>query len=240
MTRTGSRETENGGGRRVRRLGMLVPSSNTVVEAETPKLLPSDGSVTCHVARLPVVTIAADDGSRGQFDTGRVLAATALLADAQVDLILWNGTAASWLGFDRDRRLADAIERQTQIPATTAVLAINNQLARLGARRIGLVTPYVEALEADIVRNYATIGVEIVASERLDITDNIAFGRVPPQQIAGMIRAVARQRPDAIVVMCTNLAGASLVDPLGAELGIPVVDSVRTAIAQCLDRLRAP
>jgi len=214
MTRTGSRETENGGGRRVRRLGMLVPSSNTVVEAETPKLLPSDGSVTCHVARLPVVTIAADDGSRGQFDTGRVLAATALLADA--------------------------IERQTQIPATTAVLAINNQLARLGARRIGLVTPYVEALEADIVRNYATIGVEIVASERLDITDNIAFGRVPPQQIAGMIRAVARQRPDAIVVMCTNLAGASLVDPLGAELGIPVVDSVRTAIAQCLDRLRAP
>jgi len=218
----------------VKRLGMLVPSSNTVLEPETLKLLPGDWSVTCHVARLPVVTISGAAGSVGQFDAAPMLAAAALLADAHVDLMLWNGTAASWLGFAHDAALTEAIERDTGIPATTAVVAINDALARIGARRIGLVTPYVAAIEADIVRNYACIGIEVVAAERLDITDNFAFGLVPPAQIADMARAVARSAPEAIVVMCTNLAGASLVTPLGAELGIPIIDSVHAAVTHCL------
>jgi maleate isomerase len=221
----------------VKRLGMLVPSSNTVLEPATAKLLPADGSVTCHVSRLPVVTISAEPGSLGQFDAGPVLTAAALLADARVDLILWNGTAAGWLGFAHDTALTDAIERHTGIPATTAVVAINQALAGIGARRIGLVTPYVAAIEAGIVRNYAGAGIAVVAAERLDITDNFAFGQVPPEQIADMARAVARGGPDAIVIMCTNLAGASQVDRLGAELGIPVIDSVHAAIADCLGRL---
>jgi maleate isomerase len=221
----------------VKRLGMLVPSSNTVLEPETAKLLPADGGVSCHVARLPVVSISAEAGSVGQFDTAPMLAAAALLADARVDLMLWNGTAASWLGFAHDTALIEAIERRTGIAATTAVIAINAALAALGARRLGLVTPYVAAIEAGIVRNYAAAGIDVVAAERLDITDNFAFGRVPPDQIADMARAVARGRPEAIVVMCTNLAGASLVGPLGAELGIPIVDSVHAAITHCLARL---
>jgi maleate isomerase len=52
-----------------------------------------------------------------------------------------------------------------------------------------------------------------------------------------MARAVARSAPEAIVVMCTNLAGASLVTPLGAELGIPIIDSVHAAVSHCLGRL---
>ena len=222
---------------RPKRLGMLVPSSNTVIEAELPRLLPTDGAVTCHISRLPVVTIAADAGSRGQFDPAPMLVAAALLADAQVDLILWNGTAASWLGFGQDRALAEAIERRTGIPATTAVLGINERLGQIGARRIGLVTPYVAVLEADIVRNYAAAGIDIVAAERLDITDNVTFGDVPPARIATMIRAVAQAEPDAIVVMCTNLAGASLTGPLETDLGLPILDSVRVAVEHGLARL---
>jgi maleate isomerase len=228
-----------GRGQRAKRLGMLVPSSNTVVEPETAKLMPRDGSITCHFARLPVVTISSDAGSRGQFEAAPVAAAAALLADARVDLILWNGTASSWLGFDHDKALASVIEQRTKIPATTAVAGINAALTRLGARSLGLVSPYVASIEADIMRNYAGIGMPVVAAERLEITDNFALGEVAPSEIAGMIRAVARQRPDAIVVMCTNFAGADLVEPLGAELGIPIIDSVRTALEHCLERLRA-
>ena len=123
----------------MRRLGLLTPSSNTVVEPETAKLLPRDGSVICHVSRVRIVTISAEDGSRGQFDTERMVAAAELLADANVDLILWNGTAASWLGFAYDQALTDAIQRATNIPVTTAVIGVNQALDRLGARRIGLV-----------------------------------------------------------------------------------------------------
>ncbi len=222
---------------RPRRLGMLVPSSTTVLEPETAKLLPRDGSVTCHVSRLPVVTISSEPGSLGQFDVAPVLAASALLADARADLILWNGTAASWLGFGHDVSLTEAITRATGTPATTAVIAINETLAGLGARRIGLVTPYVAEIETGISHNYAGIGIDVIAAERLDLTENFAFGTVPPATVAGMIRAVGPARPDAIVGMCTNFAGAPVAEALSDELGIPVSDSVRAAIGHCLARL---
>jgi maleate isomerase len=49
-----------------------------------------------------------------------------------------------------------------------------------------------------------------------------------------MIREVAAARPQAIVVLCTNLRAAPLVPALEAELGIPIYDSVATVVWQAL------
>ena len=220
-----------------RRLGILLPSSNTVVEPETMRLLPRDGTVTAHFSRLGVTLISDDAASRDQFAPPAMLQAAQLLADAEVDLIAWAGTAASWLGFERDEALAAAIAGRCAIPATSSVIAINRRLAALGARRIGLVTPYVAALEARIVANYRAIGIDTVAADRLDLTVNTDYGRVPPAAIAAQCRRVASARPEAIVVMCTNLQGAPIAAAVAAETGIPVLDSVGVTVAHCVERL---
>lgn len=216
------------------RLGMLVPSSNTVLEPATTALLPADGSITTHVARIRVLRIADDASTQAQF-TGQAMAdAAELLADAKVDLILWNGTAAGWLGFAQDDAIVSAIEARTGIPATTAVMALNARLAALGARRIGLVSPYVEAVERQIVENYAAAGIAIVAMARADRTENASFADITPETVAEMVRAVARTPVEAIMILCTNMAGAHLAPGLSAELGVPVMDSVRVAIDHSL------
>jgi len=219
------------------RLGMLVPSSNTVLEPVTAALLPADGSVTAHVARIRVLRIADDATTQAQFEGARMAEAAELLADAKVDLILWNGTAAGWLGFAQDAAIITAIEARTGIPATTAVIALNDRLAALGARRIGLVSPYVEAVERQIITNYAEAGIDIVAATRADLTENTSFAEITPETVAEMVRAVARTPLDAVMILCTNMAGASVAAPLSAELGLPVLDSVAVAVEHSLARL---
>lgn len=219
-----------------RRLGMLVPSSNTVAEPEAVKLLPPDGSVSLHVSRLRVVDIADSASSRAQFALPGLVAAASLLADAEVGHILWNGTAAGWLGSDWDHALVRAVEDATGIPTTTAIMAIDAALAALDARHIGLVTPYVEGLEARIIGNYARRGINVAASRRLDLTRNTAYAAVDPARIAALIREVS-PGVDAVVILCTNLAGSPVAAPLSRETGVPVIDSVQAAVLDGLSRL---
>jgi maleate isomerase len=229
-----------GSGAEPRRLGILLPSSNTVVEPVTARLLPADGSVTAHFSRLGVTVISDAASSLDQFAPAAMLQAAGLLADAEVALIAWAGTAASWLGFERDTALAAAIEERCGIPATSTVIAINRRLATLGARRIGLVTPYIAALESRIAASYAAAGIGVVATDRLDLTVNTDYGRVAPAAIAAQCRRVAAEHPDAIVVMCTNLRGAPVAAAVAAETGIPVLDSVAVTVEHCLEWLGHP
>ncbi|CAI8057431.1 Glutathione hydrolase 2 [Geodia barretti] len=106
------------------RIGMITPSLNTVLEPVTYALLSDLPDVTAHFSRVRVTHISLGDDAASQFADEPMLAAARMLADARVHAICWNGTAGSWLGPDFDRRLCEAIARETGIPATSATLAL--------------------------------------------------------------------------------------------------------------------
>ena len=56
---------------------------------------------------------------------------------------------------------------------------------------------------------------------RLDIADNFSFSCASAEVLAGMVRAVAAARRQAITILCTNLRGTPLVEALEREIGIP-------------------
>src|ERR1700681_2890793 len=124
------------------RLGMLTPSSNTALEPITNAMLAGITDVSVHFSRFKVTEIALSETALAQFDDSEILRAAELLAHAKVDVIAWNGTSASWLGFDRDEHLCERITATTGIAACTSVLAYREIFQRTNAKRIGLVTPY--------------------------------------------------------------------------------------------------
>lgn len=208
-------------------IGMLTPSSNTVLEPITSLMLADTfPTTTAHFARFRVTSISLEAQSRGQFDQAPVIAAAELLADAKVDVIVWNGTSASWLGFERDEALCRAITARTGCPATSAILGLNDLLKQRGLSRLGLVTPYARDVQERIVANYAGAGVEIVAERHLGLTDNFSFALSTEEEIAGLCRDVAQAGPEAIAIVCTNMRGAFVAPALESELGMPVFDSV--------------
>jgi maleate isomerase len=159
-----------------------------------------------------------------------MLAAAELLADARCHSICWNGTSAGWLGFERDRELCRAIEARTRVRACSSVLAVEKIFRATGVSRFGMVSPYTDEVVAAIRRNFGAEGFELSAEKHIGITVNFDFSEIEPETIAGMVREVARARPQAIIVFCTNMDGASLAEGLEREVGIPIYDTIATAV----------
>ncbi|WP_337269614.1 maleate cis-trans isomerase family protein [Oryzifoliimicrobium ureilyticus] len=212
------------------RIGMLTPSSNTVLEPVTMRMIQNLSGVTAHFSRFRVTAIGLDEALLSQFDDRPMMSAAELLADAKVDVIVWNGTSAGWLGLDSDRRLCERITAITGIKASSSVLALFDVMRKGNETRIGLVSPYTDDVQAAIVKSFAKEGVEIICERHLGIKDNFSFAEVTKETISTMVEGLARSKPDSIAVFCTNLAGASIVDQLESAYGIPVHDSVATAV----------
>ena len=220
-------------GRRVL-LGMLTPSSNTVLEPVTTAMVAGLPEVSAHFGRFRVTEIALSAQALGQFDDSEILRAAELLSHAKVDVIAWNGTSSGWLGFDADERLCRRITQATGAAACTSVLALNEIFAATGVKRFGLVTPYRDDVQAAIVGNYASAGFECVAERHLRKQDNFSFSETTDDEIRAMVREVALAKPDAITIFCTNLRGAPLVAELEAETGIPIYDTIATVVWKSL------
>ena len=209
---------------------MLTPSSNTVLEPLTSAMLADAPGVTAHFTRFRVLKISLEQDALQQFDMEPMLAAAELLAEAKVHTICWNGTSSGWLGFQQDQDLCAAIEERTGAAACSSVLALNEILKRTSARRVAFVTPYLDEIQDAINANYAASGYEVVADRRLGDQGNFSFAAYSEDRIAEMCRAVASAKPDAIAVFCTNFRGAGVAPVIEAETGIPVYDTVSTAL----------
>lgn len=222
------------------RIGMLTPSSNTVLEPVTSAMLAGVAGISAHFSRFRVTEIALDRKALAQFDDSEILRAAELLAHAKVDVIAWNGTSASWLGIERDRALAERITAATGIRASTCILALMDILERIGATSQGLVSPYTDDVQARIVETFANIGIGCPAERHLGIRDNFSFGTVGEDSIGAMIREVAAAAPDAVTILCTNMNGARIAAELERAEGPLLLDSVAVTLWGCLAALGRP
>jgi maleate isomerase len=210
-----------------RRIGMITPSSNTMVEPLTSAMtahLLDDLSV--HYARIPVTRIALDQGSLDQFERDAMLTAARLLADAKMDVICWNGTSGAWKGTDADKAICAAITAETGIPATTGTLAQYEAFRAHGIRRYALAVPYLADVRDAIVDVYGREGFACVNDAHLGISTNFAFAEVGLDTLKDLIRKADHPDAEAIVVICTNLAAARVVEEMEQALGKPVHDSL--------------
>lgn len=154
------------------------------------------------------------------------------MAHANVDVIGWSGTSAGWLGFERDEELCREIEKETGVKATSSVLALNKALEIWGVKKLALITPYTEDVQAKIIENYKGIGVEIGPAEKhLKIKENKDIAEISEAVLDGCIEDVKSANDvDAFTTFCTNLVAAQRVPFWEEKHGVPVFDTVTTVV----------
>ena len=75
-------------------IGVLTPSSNTVLEPAIAAMLAGHRDITAHFARFRVTEISLSSQALAQFRNAPMVEASRLLADARVKAICWNGTSS--------------------------------------------------------------------------------------------------------------------------------------------------
>ncbi len=149
------------------RLGLIVPPTNTVNEAEWHRMAPE--GVTIHSARMPLhEDTASDTGKQALY--ADIERAAGDLAQAGVDVVAYGCTAGSMI--HPVQALGDYITECCSVPAVTTAGALLQALAALDVSRIAVATPYHDALNEREREFLSQGGVEILDIKGLGIGQN--------------------------------------------------------------------
>jgi maleate cis-trans isomerase len=202
-----------------RRIGLLLPSSNSIQERDFCAVLPAD--ITLHVARMRLSNVEAESTLR---IVQEIEIESQKLADVDVDVIVFAATApSSRNGIGYDRQLIKRIEAASGKPATTASTALLEALRALSAKRIVLAAPWSDAINQTVAAFIEANGVKVLAQEGLGLIRNLEIGLLDPQSAYDIGRRVNRPEADAVMLACGNWSTFDIIDRLERDLGKPVL-----------------
>ena len=155
------------------RVGLIIPSSNRMVEQDMIPHVPAP--VQAHVMRLRMT--GPHHVPLAQL-LPRIEEATRTLMDAKCDVVVFHCTAASMeAGLDGEAQALAAVTRAGAPHATTTATAIRRAFAALGARRIVLVTPYGARTTAEEAAFLRSAGCEVLHAVGHDLGGSDALLR---------------------------------------------------------------
>lgn len=215
----------------VARLGMIALATDLTTERDAMRYLPHR-SVAMHVTRVPFENPSTPDN----------LAKIAPNLAAAADLIL-PGIALAAIGFActaasveiGDAAIAEAIAgTRPGVPVVTPPDAAVAGFAALRARRIALVTPYLEETTAPMAAYFTGRGLDVVRAACLGIADDRDIARVSAATIVAAAEAADGLDVEAVFLSCTALPAIGVLDAIEARLGKPVISSNQALIWRLL------
>ncbi len=221
------------------RIGVLVPFTNTNLEADLMMLSPP--GVSFHFARLGGYDVDAipDEQQMAGLGTSSLNEPLRLIAGVRPDVVLYGCTSATLThGPSFDRELAARIRADTGAPTVTAAGALVHCLQALGARRIGFASPYVGAINEQATAFLAEAGIETLARAEIGRPlDNYGQGELTPDEVFALGRRADHPRAEAIVLSCTDMRSVETIKHLEATLNKPVVASNQAMLFEALQAI---
>jgi maleate isomerase len=131
-----------------------------------------------------------------------------------------------------ERLLSGSILSAGAPAATTTSGALVESLQLLGARRIAVVTPYIDAVTERLIWFLGEHGIEVVSSIGLGLLSHI--WKVGYSEIVAAVTAVDRLDAEAVFISCTNVPTYDIIAPLERRLGKPVLTANQVTMCSAL------
>jgi maleate isomerase len=204
------------------RIGLIVPSSNTVMEEELHSY------VAVNATRISLRKVDENALKKMNEELSKALE---LIADCNPDVIVYGCTSGSFI--------EDIIIPDCGIPVITTSEAVLSALQALKVKTVSVAAPYIEEIlqrEKKFLETHFTV----TDIKGLSFLTNTDIGNQPDEAAYNLAKKL--KRADAIFISCTNFRTFNIINALEAELKVPVISSNSAALwgALKLTHIRGP
>jgi len=223
-----------------KRIGILVPSTNTTVQPETECLrVPG---VTCHTARVtikerPLNTEEAFLEHMQMMRDGIGVAIDQIMTADLDHLILGIALETFWGGVAAASKLQAEVAQRAGVGVTMGSTAMVAALEKFGARKLAILTPHQPRGDEMVRAYFLEAGFEVVRLKGLKCATPRLIAQVPLADIRNALRELDGDDVEAMLTVGTAMPAASVAAEAERWLGKPVlavnVVSFWHALRQC-------
>ena len=221
-------------------IGLITLSNDITIEPELVTFLPRDG-VALYANRIP---FSDANTVESLLAMERDICKTAALINPgeRLDVVIFGCTSGTMtIGDDVVR--ARILEAKPDVETTDPITAGIAGLSHLGCRKIAVLTPYSDEVNAVVDRFITSKGVAIGARGSFKRERSAELCRVAPESIYDAGLVLGKANVDGLFISCTALRVSPVIERLEADLGKPVVASNQalawhaTRLAGCDDKV---
>jgi maleate isomerase len=213
-------------------IGLIVLATDQTVEHEFRKMLAIDGVAFYETrihnsADINPTTLAA-------MEKGMATAAGVILPGCKLDVVAYGCTSGTVV-IGEEKVFARIREARPDVACTTPITGAIAGFKALGAKRIALLTPYIEEVNQMLRRFIEAGGVEVPVMGSFNHENDTEVARINQDSIRQAIRKlVTVDKVDAVFVSCTSLRVATIAEEMEREVGLPVTSSNHAMAWHCL------
>ena len=206
------------------RIGLMVLATDYTIEHEWRRIItPLDG-VALYQSRILNDNQITPETLRAM--EPRIATATdVILPGARLDVVAYGCTSAS-MAIGEEKVFEKIHSVRPEAKCTTPITAAFAAFRALGAKRIGVLTPYradVNRIVADYIR---ARGFDVPVFGSFNEENDATVARIAPQSVkAGVMAIKDKAKIDAVFVSCTSVRLAEAAREIEAEIGIPITSS---------------
>ena len=213
------------------RIGLIVLSNDYTTEQDFINARPNSDTAI-FVSRVP-------NSNDCNLDTlpkmaPHITTATKLIVpEGHLDAIAYACTSGTvCMGYDTICSKIHTV--RPNVPVITPITASLNAFSSFKVRKISVLTPYENNVNAAIAKYLEEAGIQINAFSSFHISDNEVMAALPPDAIFNAAIEANRADSEALFISCTAIRAMEVAESIEREIKKPVITANQAMIWQAL------
>jgi len=215
------------------RIGLIIPSNNTLIEPELNLIVPN--GISIHVARI--LTEGCDTESIDEMVKKTKRAALELSA-GNMNIIVYCCLLTTLIkGINWSYQFAENISKLTRCPLITAYDATVSGIKECKITNIGLVSAYSHNVQRLLIKNFKNEGIKTIKEFNIPINNIFKIPNINPIDVYKLTRKLSCKELQGVCIAGTDLPSFSIIETAESDLNVPVITTNQAILNAALKRI---